>query len=81
MFEELLDSSELLQAMARRSLKNHTLVVVSEKEAVEMLMGQVDLSQRGHNNLRDILNKANVQLPRYQDVMKHEETLQIGEVC
>ena len=55
LFKELLDTSDILQDIARKSVENQPVMEVSAKEALEMLLGRVDLSQRGYNNLRDIL--------------------------
>ena len=80
LFKELLDTSDILQDIARKSVENQPVMEVSAKEALEMLLGRVDLSQRGYNNLRDILAKANVKLPRYQVVMDYEKSVEIGVV-
>ena len=49
------------------------MVELDEKVGLEILLGQVDLSQRAYNNLMDIMNAANVKLPGYKSVLEYEK--------
>ena len=77
----IVDSSEALQSEVRKILKKSTpRVEVSPKTALELILGKVDLSQRGYENLRAIFNKTNIILPTWKDVMKHEKTVDVGTI-
>ena len=69
---EVLHTSEALQSEVKKILKKSTpKVEVSPKAALELILGKVDLSQRGYENLRTIFKKTNIILPTWKDVMKH----------
>ena len=51
-FEDMLETSEVMKDVARKYVKRRPVIYVTEREALELLLGRVDLSQRGFNNLR-----------------------------
>ena len=81
MFDEMVQSSEKIQSVARKSLKKgKPRVEVGPKEALEMILGRVDLAQRAYANLRAIMQKVNVILGPWTTVMAYESTIDVGEI-
>ena len=80
LFMDAMEVSEVMQSIARKSVRSKNVVEVGVDVALKLLLGQVDLSQRAYNNMRDIMDSANVKLPTYKAVMEHEKTLQVGEI-
>lgn len=78
---EVLQSSDLIQSEMRKSLKKtNPRVEVAPKNALELILGKVDLSQRAYENLRSIFKKANIILPPWKVVMKYEATVNVGPI-
>ena len=79
--ENVLESSEVARSVAQKFMDESKVeITLSEKEALEMILGRADLSQRGYENLRNIMEKAGVHLPSYKKVMEYESKLDVGPI-
>ena len=60
------------------SIRTNRKIEIDRKTGLELLLGTADLSQRGCNNQRQILAKSKIKMSFYKDIMKYEETIEVG---